>query len=236
LRRRFPTSSGTWAAQRRCLKPRAELTADNPITPARHKARDGGLTGTAFRWPECPSGYARCSTDAQDLTGQHDALTTLGVKANRIYVDHGLLARRRRAAILDLTTVLPTTVTTVAIAATPPTRPLASHLAWSRRLPAPGSVGVRGSSPLAPPRHESSHGLHMSRVIGYRSPRPSAGAFLLVAPVVAVGVDVNRPGMSAVSGLTGMLQTGQSRRARLDHTVGAVAVRCSEHAPGARSL
>jgi hypothetical protein len=30
----------------------------------------------------------------------------------------------------------------------------------------------------------------MSRVIGYRSPRPSAGAFLLVAPVVAVGVDV----------------------------------------------
>jgi hypothetical protein len=37
---------------------------------------------------------------------------------------------------------------------------------------------------------ESSHGLHLSRVIGYRSPRPSAGAFLLVAPVVAVGVDV----------------------------------------------
>src|SRR5580698_3819834 len=30
----------------------------------------------------------------------------------------------------------------------------------------------------------------MSRVIGYRSPRPSAGASLLVAPVVAVGVDV----------------------------------------------
>jgi len=34
-------------------------------------------------------GYARCSTDAQDLTAQHDALTTFGVKANRIYVDHG---------------------------------------------------------------------------------------------------------------------------------------------------
>ncbi len=29
----------------------------------------------------------------------------------------------------------------------------------------------------------------MSRVIGDRSPRPSAGVFLLVAPVVAVGVD-----------------------------------------------
>ena len=51
-------------------------------------------------------GYARCSTDAQDLTARHNALTTFGVKANRIYVDHGLLARQRRAATLDLTTVL----------------------------------------------------------------------------------------------------------------------------------
>lgn len=33
-------------------------------------------------------------------------------------------------------------------------------------------------------------GLHMSRVIGDRLTRPSAGAFLLVAPVVVVGVDV----------------------------------------------
>ena len=34
-------------------------------------------------------GYARCSIEAQDLTAQHNALTTFGVKANRIYVDHG---------------------------------------------------------------------------------------------------------------------------------------------------
>jgi hypothetical protein len=34
-------------------------------------------------------GYARRSTDAQDLTAQHNALTTFGVKANGIYVDHG---------------------------------------------------------------------------------------------------------------------------------------------------
>ncbi|WP_425461848.1 recombinase family protein [Mycobacterium helveticum] len=32
-------------------------------------------------------GYARCSTDAQDLTVQRDALTALGVKPNRISVD-----------------------------------------------------------------------------------------------------------------------------------------------------
>jgi hypothetical protein len=32
-------------------------------------------------------GYARCSTDAQDLTAQRDALTGLGVQPDRIYVD-----------------------------------------------------------------------------------------------------------------------------------------------------
>ena len=35
-------------------------------------------------------GYARCSTDQQDLTAQHDGLTALGVSPARIYVDHGL--------------------------------------------------------------------------------------------------------------------------------------------------
>jgi hypothetical protein len=35
-------------------------------------------------------GYARCSTDQQDLTAQHDGLLGLGVKADRIYLDHGL--------------------------------------------------------------------------------------------------------------------------------------------------
>jgi DNA invertase Pin-like site-specific DNA recombinase len=40
-------------------------------------------------------GYARCSTDAQDLTAQRDALAALGVKTNRIYVDHGLTGTNR---------------------------------------------------------------------------------------------------------------------------------------------
>jgi DNA invertase Pin-like site-specific DNA recombinase len=40
-------------------------------------------------------GYARCSTDDQDLTAQHDALTALGVAAERIYVDHGLTGTSR---------------------------------------------------------------------------------------------------------------------------------------------
>ena len=38
---------------------------------------------------------ARCSTDAQDLTAQRDALVALGVKPNRIYVDHGLTGTNR---------------------------------------------------------------------------------------------------------------------------------------------
>ena len=37
-------------------------------------------------------GYARCSTDQQDLTAQRDALLGLGVEVERIYVDHGLTA------------------------------------------------------------------------------------------------------------------------------------------------
>ena len=40
-------------------------------------------------------GYARCSTDAQDLTAQRDGLTRLGVASERIYVDHGLTGTNR---------------------------------------------------------------------------------------------------------------------------------------------
>jgi len=40
-------------------------------------------------------GYARCSTDQQDLTAQRDGLMGLGVAVNRIYVDHGLTGTNR---------------------------------------------------------------------------------------------------------------------------------------------
>jgi len=40
-------------------------------------------------------GYARVSTDEQDLTAQRDALTTLGVTTDRVYVDHGLTGTNR---------------------------------------------------------------------------------------------------------------------------------------------
>jgi DNA invertase Pin-like site-specific DNA recombinase len=46
-------------------------------------------------------GYARCSTDKQDLAAQRAALIELGVSPNRIYVDHGLTGTNRSRPGLD---------------------------------------------------------------------------------------------------------------------------------------
>ena len=46
-------------------------------------------------------GYARCSTDKQDLTAQRAALADLGVAADRIYTDHGLTGTNRARPGLD---------------------------------------------------------------------------------------------------------------------------------------
>ena len=46
-------------------------------------------------------GYARCSTDRQDLTAQRQALRELGVDEERIYTDHGLTGTNRMRPGLD---------------------------------------------------------------------------------------------------------------------------------------
>jgi len=46
-------------------------------------------------------GYARCSTDEQDLTAQKQALENLGVTPARIYTDHGLTGTNRTRPGLD---------------------------------------------------------------------------------------------------------------------------------------
>ena len=40
-------------------------------------------------------GYARCSTERQDLTAQREILRGLGVAEDRIYLDHGMTGRSR---------------------------------------------------------------------------------------------------------------------------------------------
>ncbi|WP_300554423.1 recombinase family protein [Maricaulis sp.] len=46
-------------------------------------------------------GYARCSTDRQDLTAQRAALAELGVAEECIYTDHGLTGTNRARPGLD---------------------------------------------------------------------------------------------------------------------------------------
>ena len=46
-------------------------------------------------------GYARCSTDRQELAAQHQALLDLDVAEDRIYTDHGLTGTTRARPGLD---------------------------------------------------------------------------------------------------------------------------------------
>lgn len=46
-------------------------------------------------------GYARCSTDKQDLTAQRQQLAALGVSAERTYLDEGLTGTHRARPGLD---------------------------------------------------------------------------------------------------------------------------------------
>lgn len=46
-------------------------------------------------------GYARCSTDKQDLNVQQEALLKLGVSLDRIYIDKGLTGTNRQRPGLD---------------------------------------------------------------------------------------------------------------------------------------
>lgn len=46
-------------------------------------------------------GYARCSTDKQDLTAQQEVLVRLGVSPDKIYIDKGLTGSNRQRPGLD---------------------------------------------------------------------------------------------------------------------------------------
>ncbi len=67
---------------------------DNPVIGGRLNVTHLAMTTTLI-------GYARCSTDKQDLAAQKTALETLGVAADRIYTDHGLTGTNRSRPGLD---------------------------------------------------------------------------------------------------------------------------------------
>ena len=54
-------------------------------------ASNGTLSLVSGLW----IGYARVSTDSQDLTAQREGLLALGVAGDRVYVDHGLTGANR---------------------------------------------------------------------------------------------------------------------------------------------
>ncbi len=62
---------------------------------------EGRLTVTHLAMTATLIGYARCSTDKQDLAAQRAALEKLGVAAGRIYTDHGLTGTNRSRPGLD---------------------------------------------------------------------------------------------------------------------------------------
>src|SRR5699024_7434253 len=71
----------------------AACLAGCPVDPSGELFGDGSLYDTLGSMSPMKIGYARVSTDEQDLTAQRDGLADLGVDPKRIYVDHGLTGR-----------------------------------------------------------------------------------------------------------------------------------------------
>jgi hypothetical protein len=79
--------SPTWGQSRPSASREVELAPRRPAgAPVPSTASDAGVL----------IGYARCSTDKQDLAAQRQTLRQLGVSDDRVYLDHGMTGRDRR--------------------------------------------------------------------------------------------------------------------------------------------
>ncbi len=65
------------------------------VDPRAERLTDAAKGVHCGRMNELLVGYARVSTEQQDLAAQRDGLRALGVSDNRIYVDHGLTGTNR---------------------------------------------------------------------------------------------------------------------------------------------
>jgi hypothetical protein len=98
-------------------------------------------------------GYARCSTDTQDLTAQRDRLRELGVAEDRIYPDHGLTGTNRKRPGLDQALAAARGGDTFVVPKTGPARPVSTQCPRDRRRPGrPRHQTVAGRAGLRPGR------------------------------------------------------------------------------------
>lgn len=66
-----------------------------PETPERDQPKGQTLPTSGDQAPATLIGYARCSTEDQDLAAQRQALIDLGVDEDQIYLDHGMTGANR---------------------------------------------------------------------------------------------------------------------------------------------
>ena len=89
----IPTSHASlWSPRHRFGGVRWMVYSAHPFRRSRWIGRPGA---SRFSADETLIGYARCSTDEQDLTAQRQALHALGVPPDRVYIDHGISGTKR---------------------------------------------------------------------------------------------------------------------------------------------
>ena len=126
---------------------------------------EGRTTGNTPAVTAIKIGYARVSTDGQDLTAQRQALAALGVPPDRVYVDHGITGTHRQrpglrealAACRTGDTLVVTKLDRLA-RSVPDARDIIDELnARGVRLDLDGSVHCRSRRPPRRPERAASH-------------------------------------------------------------------------------